>query len=128
MNEESYNICIEQNVLVTQQDIDDIMTTALEGGITDWCWKAEVIGGYLGEFASEQISRGGTLKLYDSESGEKYLLDKEKLLNGIKKAIADDIYPDYEWRNNGRLDCCQIDADVANAIVQLALFEDIIYG
>lgn len=128
MHEESYNICIEQNVLVTQQDIDDIMVTALEGGITDWCWKAEVIGGYLGEYASEQISRGGTLKLYDSESGEKYWLDKEKLLNGIKKAIADDIYPDYEWRNNGRLDCCQIDADVANAIVQLALFEDIIYG
>lgn len=128
MNEEAYNICIEQNVLVTQQDIDDIMATALEGGITYWCCKAEVIGGYLGEYASEQISRGGTLKLYDSESGEKYWLDKEKLLNGIKKAIADDIYPDYEWRNNGRLDCCQIDANVADAMVQLALFEDIIYG
>ena len=44
------------------------MATALDGGITYWCNKAEVIGGYLGEYASDQISRGGKLKLYDYEA------------------------------------------------------------
>lgn len=31
--------------------IDDIVTTALEGGICYWCKRAEVKGKYLGEFA-----------------------------------------------------------------------------
>lgn len=51
------------NVLVTDEDIDDIMVSALEGGINHWCAEAKVQGEYLGEFASDQISRGGTLLL-----------------------------------------------------------------
>ena len=105
------------------------MCSALEGGITYWCWKAEVVGDeYLGEFASEQISRGGALKLYDSESGDKYWLDRDKLLKGIKKAYEEGYYADYEWCDGKTIDCCQVDAEVADAIVQLALFDDVIYG
>lgn len=57
---------ITTNVLVTHEDIDDIMVSALEGGINHWCAEAKVQGEYLGEFASDQISRGGTLLLYDA--------------------------------------------------------------
>ena len=56
------------NFVVTDQDIDDIMSAVLDGGITYWCCRAEVVGDYLGEYASEQISRGGTLRLHDSEA------------------------------------------------------------
>ena len=40
------------NVVVSGEDIDDIMCSALEGGINYWCGKAEVDGKYLGEYAS----------------------------------------------------------------------------
>ena len=125
---EFWMLTVKNEIKVTQEDIDDIMCAALEGGIGYWCYKAEVLGKYLGEFASEQISRGGTLKLYDSESGEKYWLDRDKLLKGIKLAYAGGYYADYGWCDGHLLDCCQVDAEVADAIVQLALFDDVIYG
>lgn len=125
---DSWILTVKKEIKVTQEDIDDIMCSALEGGICYWCWKAEVVGDYLGEYASEQISRGGTLKLYDSENGEKYWLDRDKLLKGIKKAYEDGYYADYEWCDGKTLDCCMVDAEVADVIVQLALFDDVIYG
>lgn len=39
----TYEIPLERTVKVTQQDIDDIMVSALEGGIDYWCGEAEVI-------------------------------------------------------------------------------------
>lgn len=123
-----WKLTIKAEIKVTQEDIDDIMSAALEGGICYWCCKAEVVGEYLGEYASEQISRGGTLKLYDSEDDEVYELTREKLFEGIKKAYAGGYFAEYEWCDGKELDCCQIDAEVADAIVQLALFGDVIYG
>ena len=55
------------NFVISDEDIDEIMSAALAGGITYWCGRAKVVGEYLGEYASEQISRGGVLKLYDIE-------------------------------------------------------------
>lgn len=74
---ENFKVKAELEINVTQEDIDDIVATALEGGINYWCRKAEVVGDYLGEYASEQISRGGTLKLYDSEEDEVYELTRD---------------------------------------------------
>lgn len=116
------------NLTVTQENIDDIMCAALEGGITYWCCKADVVGKYLGEYASEQISRGGELKLYDAESEDTWMLTRDKLLNGIKLWA--------EWggdqcsaiQGNGTLDTSEIDADVADMIVQYALFGGVVFG
>ena len=125
---ENYNIEVNKKYTVTPQDIDDIMVTALEGGINYWCRKAEVVGEYLGEYASDQISRGGSLILYDAESSDNWELNLEKLLDGIQKAIEDNWFSDYDWYVGGGLDCCQIDGDVADVIVQLALFDEIVFG
>ena len=125
---ETYNIEINKKYLVTSEDIDDIMCAALEGGINYWCRKAEVVGDYLGEYASEQISRGGTLILYDAESSDKWELNLENLLCGIEKAIEENWYPEYEWFEDGRLETSQIDAEIADGIVQLALFDEIVFG
>lgn len=119
---------IERTVKVTAEDIDDIMCSALEGGITYWCNKAEVVGDYLGEYASEQISRGGTLKLHDSEEDEVYELTLEKLLKGIQLAIQHNYYAEYGWCDGTMLDTCNVDASVADVIIQLALFDDVVYG
>ena len=125
---ENYNVEINKKYTVTPQDIDDIMVTALDGGINYWCRKAEVVGEYLGEYASDQISRGGSLILYDAESSDNWELNLEKLLDGIQKAIEDNWFSDYDWYVGGGLDCCQIDGDVADVIVQLALFDEIVFG
>ena len=124
----TYHVEVHNTIAVTAEDIDDIMCAALEGGITYWCNKAKVTGAYLGDYASEQISRGGTLLLFDAEDGEVYELTCEKLLKGIKLAYEQQYFVEYEWCNGKELDCCNVDAEVADCIVQLALFDDVIYG
>lgn len=125
---EDYFVTVEKKINVTQQDIDDIMATALEGGITYWCNKATVVGDYLGEYASEQISRGGTLILHDAEEDYEYVLNIDNFLEGLQQAIEDHWFEDYEWYIGNELDTCNVDAEVADVIIQLALFGDIIYG
>ena len=43
-------------------------------------------------------------------------------------AIEHGEYAEYGWYENGQLDTCQIDADVADAIIQYALFDTIMFG
>lgn len=124
---ETYNIEINKKYEVTSQDIDDIMATALDS-ISYWCRKAKVVGEYLGEYASDQISRGGSLILYDAESNDCWELNLENLLHGIEKAIEDNWFDDYGWYDNGVLYTTEIDGEVADVIVQLALFDDIVFG
>lgn len=119
---------INFNIEVTDEDIDDIMSSALDGGITYWCNEAKVKGKRLGEYASEQISRGGTLLLHDAEEDEVYELTKENLLKGIKQAIEEGYFTQYEWWNSTGLDTGNVDAEVADIIVQLALFDAEVYG
>jgi hypothetical protein len=123
-----FKIAINTELHVSAEDIDDIVCTALEGGITYWCNCAKVVGEYLGEYAHEQIAKGGTLMLHDAEEDEEYELTRDKLLNGIKLAYENNYYSQYGWVNGNTLDTCQIDAEVADTIVQCALFEDVIYG
>lgn len=122
-----FEVKAEIRIVLSQQDIDDIMVCALEGGITYWCFKAEVVGEYLGEYASEQISRGGALKLYDIEGGEKYWLDLEKFLKGFALWIEDG-GDQYGAVQGSEVDCCNIDAGCADAIIQYAIFGELVYG
>ena len=114
------------NFVVTDQDIDDIMSAVLDGGITYWCCRAEVVGEYLGEYASEQISRGGTLRLHDSESDSVYELTLDKFLNGVRLWIENERA--FALTDAGQLDTGDIDALAADMIIQYALFSDVIYG
>ena len=112
--------------VVSGEDIDDIMSAALDGGIAYWCGRAEVVGEYLGEYASEQISRGGTLKLYDIEDGSVSELTLDKFLNGLRLWIENERA--FELTRAGQLDVGQIDAPAADTILQYALFNDVIFG
>lgn len=121
---------VELEIVVTQEDIDDIIAGALEGGINYWCNEAKVVGDYLGEYASEQISRGGQLLLNDFEEEETYTLDKEKFLTGLKMYLENphpyEILEEID--NKLGLDTCNADATVCDMIIQYALFGDVIYG
>ena len=121
---------VEMEILLTQEDIDDIMAGALEGGITYWCCKAEVVGEYLGEYGHEQIARGGTLRLHDREADMTYGLTKEKFLKGVELWARNLVGCNCLEQIDGklRIDCCNADAIVCDAIIQYALFSDVIYG
>lgn len=116
---------INYKIKFTNKDIDDIMVTALEGGITHWCDSADVVGDYLGNWASDQISRGGTVKLHEAEEDKWYELTLEKFIKGLERVVfergLDVIY-------NNELDVSNIDAEDADAIIQYAIFGEIVYG
>ena len=125
MSKKKFTVRPQIEVNLTQQDIDDIMVTALEGGINYWCRKAEVMGGYLGEAASDQISRGGSLILHDAESSDKWELTLEKFLNGVKLYFEDGYNVQVE---DNCIDAGDIDAGDADCIVQFALFGKVVFG
>ena len=124
-----HKIKIEREIVVTDQDIDDIMVSALEGGVTYWCGECEVVGGeYLGEYASDQISRGGTLRFYDIEDEAEYWdLDIQKFMYGLEQYIREE-EDSYEIFDGAGIDPGQIDACIADAIIQYGLFGQIIFG
>ena len=124
-SEKKFTIRPQIEVSMTQQDIDDIMVTALEGGLNYWCRKAKVVGEYLGECASEQISRGGTLVLYDAESSDKWELTLEKFLNGVKMYFEQGCHVQVE---DNAIDAGDIDAGDADCIIQFALFGKEVFG
>lgn len=119
---------VKRDVIVTQGDVDDIMVCALEGGINYWCSSAEVVeDDYYGEYASDQISRGGSLRLYDSEDDEEYILTLDKFLKGIKLAVNDGYGKDW-FGDDGWIDAMNIDGEAADVIVQMALFGEVVFG
>lgn len=123
MNKIKFKFNVDIEVKLTEEDIDDIMCSALEGGIGYWCDCAEVVGGkYLGEYASEQISRGGSLMLRHEDGKNELTIDN--LLNGIKRVIADGRLT----VEDGRIDCGDVDAEIADMIVQYAIFDKLVFG
>ena len=127
MSDKKFTVRLEIEVNLSEQDIDDIMVGALEGGINYWCGKAEVVGEYLGECGSEQIARGGTLLLHDAESNKKWELTREKFLNGFALWLANG-GDEYHAVSGGEVDCCNIDAGCADSIIQYALFGEEVFG
>ena len=125
MNDEKFRVSISLDVDLSQQDIDDIMAVAMEGGICYWCRKAEVVGEYLGEYASDQISRGGALILHDAESAQTWELTLEKFLNGVKLYFEQGCHVNVE---DNAIDTCDIDANDADCIIQFALFGKLVFG
>ena len=125
-----YTINAHLKVTITTEDIDDIMCGALEGGINYWCEKVKVVGDYLGEYASEQISRGGKLLIYEDDGETVHLLDKEMLLKGIAMYLENPRPYSIITEDNNELvlDTCNADSIVCDMIIQYALFDDVIYG
>lgn len=129
-----FEVRAEIVVGLTEEDVDDIMVSALEGGITYWANKAVVVGDYLGEYASEQISRGGTLRIhteepFDEADTEWYELDIEKFKHGFQLWVENggDRYNAIDY-SDGTVDCGEIDGPCADEIIQYALFGELVFG
>lgn len=119
------------DIKVTGEDIDDTMDSAMSG-CAYWCEKAEPQHCYLGEYASEQISRGGEI-LFTPFEDEPVMLDKEKFRKGLNMWLS----KQDETTVNRVLgagaaprfyDPGQVDAADADDILQYALFGELVYA
>ena len=123
-----HKIKIETTINLTDQDIDDLMVTVLEGGINYWCDSAVIK--FVpdehktedGLYASDIISLGGVLELCDNETEETYDLNLSKFLNGVKMVCERNGY------NSGEELMDAQDAIIADEIIQYALFGEVQYS
>ena len=106
-DEKKFEVHAEITARLTQQDVDDIMVSALEGGINYWCRREE-------PFEDDKTC---------------YMLDLDKFLAGFKQWL-ENCYAncDVVDSTDGSVDCGQIDATCADEIVQHALFGDLVFG
>jgi hypothetical protein len=115
-------------------DINDLVSTALEGGINYWCGEAIIKLNpdktYFGvdpkdadkvQFASDVISVGGTLILHDAESEDKWELTLDKMLQGIK------MFCEHNGKSPENL-MDDYDAGDADCIMQYAVMGEIVFG
>lgn len=113
----------------TDQDMEDIIVTALEGGIGYWAclnnttddFKDQPKDTPVSEWCWHLLKEGKELCFLDAEYPDdaEYHLCLLCLLDGIRKAI---------FNGNWDGDMDSLDAIVADAIIQYAIFGDCIYG
>ena len=114
---------------ITDQDVTDVFTTALEGGITYWASKAEVPEWPSGcEFASDVPAAGGNVILHyddpDEDEGNaagRFTLNKGSIRASIRKACALRGLTPRRFIDNH-------DAGDADLAIQFMVFGEIVYG
>lgn len=130
-----HKVEVKSSHVFTTEEINDLVVTALEGGINYWCGKAikvrnedNTFAGVKPEdqskikYASDLIGYGGKLKLVDVEDeDEAWELTLSKMLTGIQKYCEENNVAPSDLMDN-------YDADTADAIVQYALFDEITFG
>ena len=125
-------LTITKDVIIKESDIDDIMCTALEGGITYWCIDAKPTAEnwpekYGVKWLHEIISRGGEIILTD-EDDVKYRLTKHHFLTGLQQFV-NEFNCTLEPCNGGyNIDTSEIDASGADLIIQYALFGELVFA
>lgn len=111
---------------ITDEMVDDIVTTAMEGGSNYWTTEVAVIGGFPaieGVFASECLTKGRDLAWFEqTEDGPvHHTLTLAKMKTGIRRAAAHFGLTVEAFSEDA-------DATMADVAVQLALFPQIVYG
>lgn len=113
---------------ITEENIDDIMVTALEGGINYWAgidisgeeWKSRGKNVFISSWATKILLEGGEICIYDiEEENQDEILTLKKLLEGIK--LNKKCRP-----LDSNLE--EMDATTADCIIQYALFGNVVYN
>lgn len=118
----------ERYAIITANDIEDIVVTALEGGIDYWAcldnitelWELKPKNMPVSKYAAHLLMSDKELVFYDTEDSEEtWTLTMEKLLRGL----------DMNAENRpGESDLDDLDAESADCIFQYALMQEIVYG
>ena len=103
-------------VRVSDQDLEDILSLALEVGIAHWCRQYDSTGKF-------------GITLYATDSDDKWVFGKSDLIRGIKQFITSD----NQWsilnadKNGVYVDTAMVDAYVADVIIQYACMGRVIF-
>jgi hypothetical protein len=123
-----------KNKTFTNQDIEDLFVTALEGGSNYWYYiknipkeikyQVKELKQPLAEAIAKHVIDGGYIQFFDVEDENELLgtVDMDKLLDAI--SLLKKNYPDT-WNNILDEDC---DANCADIFLQLAVMGDIVFG
>lgn len=111
---------------ITQEDLEDLFVTALEGGINGWCYQVKLKWhreeGYLSHRIAAAIMSGENFEVhfYDSETQEIYKISSAaQVQEGLEKFFAWSSYPAHLLLGE---DANCLDADQADAAIQFILF------
>lgn len=128
---------VKKTYEVTNEDIVDILSAldrrwfcTINYNNCDYAAARAKLGkdAYYEDVLAQIMFNGGKLTFVDSEDHElRYSLTLTMLLYGIELAIKQEYYANYNWYEDGKLNTCSIDADVADVILQLGLFGNVAY-
>lgn len=132
-NDRVYSVPVVSAVKITEEDIQDLVTTALCGGIGYWAkldnstedFENAPVDECIDETVARLLMEGKSVELIDEEDGVIYEWTLDKLLKGVELSIGGGCGPTLE---NGSLDMTSVDNEVADVIVQMGIFGEIIYG
>ena len=139
-------------IKITKEDVVDILSSAI-GGISYW---GEIIPNNrqyeeakkwirensepdyeicYEEVIAQILFDGKSVTVRDIEGDQESWLSLSNLSYGIRKAFQEGYYSDYNWlvpdgggSNKWHLETSQIDAEVADVIIQLSVLGEIVYG
>lgn len=132
-------ITIGYEVELDDQFFEDLIVTAFEGGSNYWVDHVEIKhpngdkpkGEPVSVWAASALNNGGTVIFFIDEEGDQHdsppiSLNKDMLVKGVQMWAKE--FPDHVTIDNGQIDMGNTDADDADAIIQFALFDDLVFG
>lgn len=144
-------------IIITKEDVVDILSSAFGGGIgywgeekpndkiydetRDWLRKNAKSDYEDGEICYEEVLAqmlfdGHSISIIDNEDEDKEIwLSLSNLANGIQRAFREGYYNSYNWLvpdgdgfGEWHLETSQIDSEVSDVIIQLAVLGEVVYG
>ena len=139
-------------IKITKEDVVDILSSAMDGigywgrivpnneqykEAKKWIRENEEPDYEIcyEEVIAQILFDGKSVMVRDIEDDQESWLSLSNLSYGIRKAFQEGYYSDYNWlvpdgggSNKWHLEPDQIDAEVADVIIQLAVLGEIVYG
>ena len=139
-------------IKITKEDVVDILSSAIDGiyywgrivpnneqykEAKKWIRENEEPDYEIcyEEVIAQILFDGKSVKVRDIEGDQESWLSLSNLSYGIRKAFQEGYYSDYNWlvpdgggSNKWHLEPDQIDAEVADVIIQLSVLGEIVYG
>lgn len=121
-------------------ELADILCAALEGGCDYWADECQVVGEYRSKDKNlyEHFTNGGTLSIHllegsiEEDGPEWFDFDKTKFSKGLEKYLEENLDEALQYmiekdREKYFIDPCNVDSADADAILQYALFNEIVF-
>ena len=133
MSERTINVNL--TITLTDEDIEDIVVTALEGGIGYWACLDNTGKEFEDAPEDEPVSitaakillNGGRLCFYDEEDDSRPIeMTMTDLENGIVGWIG--YCGTISLDSDHRIDLCDLDAEGADIVFQIAMLGEVVYG